>query len=134
MQLRLDNNGVPHVAYYRWQSGIVVMQWTGSAWTQVGPDASGGDTPTIETEGWRQWVSLRFDSDNKPYVAYQLLSNGKSVVRRYESGTSTWDLVGSSGFSPYRADYLVMALSSADVPYVAFRDSRTGKLMVMGYY
>lgn len=132
-RLALDNAGTPYVAYQHYHSRIVVMRFNGTQWVQVGGSASGWDRPVIETESWRQWVSLAFDSQNKPYVAYQLLDDGrKAAVRRLEG--NSWVPVGDVGFSPGSADYMSMAIDTNDVPHVVFRDSTVGyKATVMRF-
>lgn len=132
-RLRLDHDGVPYVAYYQWNSALVVMKYNGTSWVQVGGPASGGDVPTVETEQWRQWLSIDFDSQNKPYVAYQMLNNQRRAAVRRWSGSS-WVPVGGTGFSSGAADYMSMAIDRNDVPLVVFRDGQSGtRLTVMRY-
>lgn len=119
--LALDRTGTPWIAYYRYHNSIVVMRWTGTTWQSVGGSATGPDAPTIESEDWRQWTSLVFDSSNRPYVAYQSWLNGRRAsVRRFD-GTA-WTLVGDPWFTPGAADYLTLALDAQDKPWIAFRD------------
>lgn len=121
-RLVLDNDDVPYVAYQNYHLRLVVMRFNGAQWVQVGGSASGPDRPVLETESWRQWVSLAFDSHNTPYVAYQMLDNGgKAAVRRFQG--NSWVPVGPTGFTPGAADYMSMAIDKNDTPYVVFRDS-----------
>jgi hypothetical protein len=131
LTLAIDRLGQPWVAYYVWHSSIVVMRFDGTSWVQVGGSAAGGDAPEVQTEGWRQWLSIDFDSQNAPYVAYQRWNHGnRAAVRRWD-GTS-WAPVGNLGFSAGAADYLALAIGPEDVPYVVFRDASLGqKVTVM---
>ncbi len=122
MTLAIDRNGAPWIAYYVWHSRIVVMRFDGSAWQRVGVSGSGLDRPEVQTEGWRQWLSLDFDSQDAPYVSYQRWDDGnRAAVRRFDG--SDWVPVGALGFTAGGADYLSMAVGPDDVPYVVFRDA-----------
>lgn len=126
LALTLDRTGVPWIAYYRHHSAIVVMRFDGTSWVTTPGSPCGADAPTIDTEPWRQWLSLQFDSQNRPYVAYQLFHAArKAVVRRLEG--NDWALVGQWGFTPGAADYLSMVVDAQDVPWVAFRDGANGQ-------
>lgn len=126
LTLAVDRIGMPWIAYYRYHSSIVVMRWNGGAWEQVGGSATGPDQPAVETEGWRQWVPLAFDSANLPYVAYESWPNARRAsVRRFQNGA--WTLVGDPWFTPGAADYLTLAIDAQDQPWVAFRDGAHGQ-------
>lgn len=133
LRLALDNSGVPHVVYQEYHQRITVMKFNGTQWVKLGGSASGSDRPVIETESWRQWVSIDFDSQNTPFVAYQLLENGrKAAVRKYSGGS--WLPVGSIGFTAGAADYMAMAIDGFDRPHVVFCDSAAnGKATVMRF-
>ena len=120
--LALDRTGLPWVAYYVWHAQIVVMRFDGASWARVGGSASGSELPDVQTESWRQWLSLDFDSQNTPYVAYQSYAQGnRASVRRFDG--ASWVPVGNLRFSAGAADYLSMAIGPDDVPYVVFRDA-----------
>jgi hypothetical protein len=131
--IQLDRYDVPYLVYQLYHTALIVLRWDGSTWVQVGGSASGSDHPDVETEPWRQWLSLRFDSQNTPYVAYQLLDNGwRAAVRKFD-GTN-WVPVGNIGFSAGPADYLAMQLDQDDVPWVVFRDGANGQRMTVMRY
>lgn len=118
----LDRLGQPWIAYYRWHAQIVVMRFDGATWLQVGSSGAGADLPEVQTEAWRQWLSLAFDSQNTPYVAYQSwLEGNRASVRRFDG--LSWVPVGNTAFSAGAADYLALAMGPSDVPYVVFRDA-----------
>jgi hypothetical protein len=129
----IDRAGTPWFAYHHYHSKIVVLKYDGAQWAPVGLSASGPDRPDVATEGWRQWLSLCFDSQNTPYVAYQRWDFGsKAAVRRFDG--STWAPVGRLGFTPAAADYLALAIDSKDVPYVVYRDAaNSGGVSVMRF-
>lgn len=133
LTLALDRTGVPWVAYHRYNQAIVVLRFDGTSWVPAGGSPTGGDQPTVESESWRQWLSLQFDSQNRPYIAYQLFQNGRrAAVRRLEG--NDWVLVGQNGFTPGGADYLSMVVDAQDTPWVAYRDVANGqRISVMRY-
>jgi hypothetical protein len=98
LSLKLDRDGTPWIAYYRWHAELVVMRFDGASWVRVGGSAAGGDVPEVQSEGWRQWLSLTFDSQNLPYVAYQRANDAnRAAVRRWDG--AAWTEVGNLGFS-----------------------------------
>jgi hypothetical protein len=133
MWLELDKSDVPYIAYQLYHTAIIVMKWNGTAWVQIGGSASGNDHPDVETEPWRQWLSLRFDSQNTPYVSYELFDIGwRAAVRKFDG--ASWVPVGNLSFSAAQADYLMMAIDKDDVPWVVFRDGSAGqRLTAMRY-
>lgn len=133
LRIVADRYGVPWVVWYDYHSKIVVHRFDGTGWPVIGGSASGPDKPDVMTEGWRQWMSLVFDSQNRPYVAYQLWLGGyKAAVRRFDG--ASWQPVGTIGFTPGAADYLTLAIDPDDVPYVAFRDAvNNGGMSVMRF-
>jgi hypothetical protein len=128
--LELDRNGTPWVALHRYHQSIRVYRFDGADWQAVGGSASGTERPTLESEGYRQWTSLCFDSQNRPHVAYQLFDYGnKGKVRRF-NGTD-WVALTDVPFSVGGADYLVLGISPQDVPYVAYRDMGASTRLVV---
>lgn len=133
VRLALDRNDVPHIVYQEYHQRFTVMRCDGAQWVRLGGSAAGSDRPVLETEAWRQWCSLAFDSQNTPYVAYQLLDNGrKAAVRKFVD--PNWVPVGTIGFSAGAADYMAMIVDGDDVPHVVFRDgSVAGRATVMRF-
>jgi len=132
--VRIAPDGTPYVAYYVWSTRIVVRRFDGVTWSAVGAEVDGTDVPTVETEGWRQWLGFEIDAEGRPVVAYEALNRGrKAVVKRFETSSGTWQPLGIEGFTPGAADYLSLALAPDGTPYVAFRDGVTGRAAVMVY-
>ncbi|HKP97969.1 MAG TPA: Ig-like domain-containing protein [Fibrobacteria bacterium] len=72
-------------------------------------------------------LSLVLSSTGVPYVAFQdEVNGGKATVMRLNPTGTAWEYVGKAGFSTGEARYTSLALSSAGVPYVAFRDGDNG--------
>ena len=125
IRLAVDPGGVPHVASLGYPDRVSVHRWSGSAWEPVGGPASGSDAATIQTESWRQWLSLAFDPAGRPYVAYQDKALGNRLtVRRFDA--TDWVVLGKTGFTPVQADYHALAVDGRGVPFVSFRNGRTG--------
>jgi hypothetical protein len=134
LALQIAPDGAPHVAYYVWNSRVVVRRWNGAAWEQVGGNVNGADLPTVETEGWRQWLSLRFDAQGRAWVAYQAANLGRrAVVKRWSADEGLWETVGEPGFTPAAADYLTLDLGPDGTPYVAYRDGNSLRAVAMAW-
>jgi len=124
-RIAFDRTGAPCVVYQQYHIALRVLRFDGDLWLPIGGSATGFDRPTVETESWRQWLSLAFDSQNAPYVAYQRFDDqNKAAVRRFDG--TTWVPVGALGFSPPSADYMAMTIDPFDVPWVVFRNSTLG--------
>jgi hypothetical protein len=131
--LELDRDGMPWVALHRYHQSVRVYRFDGTDWQAVGGPASGTERATFESEGYRQWASLRFDSQNRPHVSYQLYDYGnKARVRRF-NGTD-WVALTDAPISIGGADYLVLGISPQDVPYVAYRDMGASTRLVVQRY
>ncbi len=124
-RIALDRSGAPCVVYQQYHIAIRVWRFDGAQWQQLGGSASGPDRPTLETEAWRQWLSLAFDSHGAPYVAYQMLDLAhRASVRRFDG--AQWVPVGRLGFTPPNADYLAMTVDPLDSTWVVFRNATLG--------
>ncbi|MBL8863849.1 MAG: exo-alpha-sialidase [Planctomycetes bacterium] len=132
--LRVAPDGTPYVAYYVWNTRIIVRRFDGAGWPAVGLEVDGADVPAVETEGWRQWLAFEIDATGRPVLAYQARNRGgRAVVKRFESAIGAWETLGEPGFTPGAADYLSLALAADGTPYVAFRDGPTGRALVYGW-
>jgi hypothetical protein len=133
LTLAIDHAGVPWIAYYRYHAAIIVQRFDGTNWVTAPGSPNGADVPTVESESWRQWLSLQFDSQDRPYIAYQLFYGGQRAVVRRLDGID-WQLVGQAGFTPGAADYLSMIVDEQDTPWVVYRDGAYGQhVSVMRY-
>ncbi len=94
--LKIDSNDVPYVAYtnYICFSGgcgkASVSKFNGTSWVNVG-------IPGFSADG-AQWVSLSFDSNNIPYVAYQDYGNNqKATVMKYIQPNTSFTITSPNG-------------------------------------
>ena len=71
--------------------------------------------------GGANYISMKLDSNNIPYIAYQDFVNGQKVTVKKFNGT-TWELVGNQGFSSGQAEYISLAIDNNNVPYVVYKD------------
>lgn len=79
-------------------------------------------------------VSVAFSNDGvAPYLCFRDAANGdKATVMRF-NGTS-WDILGTAGFTSGRAYAPNLAISSSGIPYVAYVDVDNGeKITVMSF-
>jgi uncharacterized repeat protein (TIGR01451 family) len=131
ISLALDSNDVPYVAYLDYGNSYkaTVMRYNAgtNTWETVGNAGF--------SAGMANFTSLALDSNDVPYVAYKDGgTSNKATVMRYNTGTNTWEPVGSAGFSAGQADFTSLALDSNDVPYVAYKDGGTSnEATVMRY-
>ena len=125
VRLSVSPAGEAHVAYHAWPNAVYVRRWNGAAWEPVGGPASAGDDAVVQTENWRQWLSLVFDDAGRPYVAYQDdEAAARLTVRRYDGGA--WVVLGRPAFTPGRADYHALALDHRGTPHASFRSGPIG--------
>ncbi len=130
--LEIGPDGAPWLTWNLTFQKISVWRLAPDGWRQVGAEVDGADTPVVATENWRQWLCLRFDSQGRPWTAYQAANlQGRATVKRFDEGQ--WRVVGAPAFTPQAADYLTFTLGPDDTPWVAFRDGLTRRGMVMAW-
>src|SRR3989344_4992563 len=135
--IRFDSKDTPYVAFVNYTAvggasianKASVMKYDGSSWISVGP--TDGFSP-----GGADFVSLAFDSNDTPHVAFIDHTNGeRASVMKYDASSSTWVSIGNANFSNTDVVYTSLAIDSNDVPYVAFREGFASgyKISVMKY-
>jgi CSLREA domain-containing protein len=112
-------NGTPYVAFMDWSQSnrVTVMVFDGSSWVTVGP--AGFSAGSVSD------VSLAFDDNGTPYVAYRDSINGFGKGRVMKFNGSSWVPVGSPGFSADDAFHISLAIANG-TPYVAYSDYYNG--------
>ncbi len=114
--LAFDPSNIPYVAYRNPSNMVTVMSFNGSSWNLVG---SAGFSPSSVS-----YLTLAVDPAGTPYVGFQDDNAGyAATVMRYNSGTSSWDIVGVPGFSGGWANYTSLAIDSGGTAFIAFQDS-----------
>jgi hypothetical protein len=131
--LWVDNTGIPYVGY-RDNSAAgagkgTVMKCMGNAWSNVGTAGF--------TDGTVTYTSLAFDNTNAPFLAFRdssLTSQfnvGRGTVQKWNSLTSSWELVGTRRFTTARVNvtYVSFCIDGV-IPYVAYSNgANTGTAM-----
>jgi hypothetical protein len=129
ISLAFSPDGAPSVAYSDQGSygngKITVMKYAGNSWSVVGGMGF--------SAGAAGFVSLAFDPDGTPYVAYQDGGAGnEATVMKFDG--SLWGEVGGAGFSAGAVGYTSLAVGPDGSPYVAFQDGAAGyRATVMKY-
>lgn len=125
--LAFSSNNEPYIAFYDYIDRSSVKKFNGTNWVNVG-------APNYSGDGYGQdYISLAINSNDEPYVAY---SDGSyfywGTVKKFNG--SSWETVGSQGFSNEQIYYTSLAFSSNNEPYVAYADAGNGyKLSVMKF-
>gem|GEM_PF-3345403 len=127
--IAIDSSNTPYVVYQDAENSnkATVMKYNGSSWEAVG-SAGFGAGVVYDT-------SIAFDSSNTPYVVYMDVgNNNKATVMKYNDNNSSWEAVGSAGFSAGTVLYISIAFDSSNTPYVVYQDlTKSNKATVMKY-
>jgi hypothetical protein len=110
LYFKLDNNDTPYLAFKDQNLGMAsVMKFNGTNWNFVGSSAF--------SLGQIQNISIAFDRNNIPYVAYRDLSistSERATVMFYNNGN--WENVGSPRFSYNNIDDVKLAFDTNNTP------------------
>lgn len=113
--IAIGKDGTPYAAYSDGYNGpATVMKFDGTAWNMVGAPMTSCN-----------WVSLRLDTADVPYVGYQdVAKSRKATVMKFDG--STWTSVDTTGFSAGGSYGNTLAISQNGIPYVAYNDGAAG--------
>lgn len=113
--IAIGKDGTPYAAYSDGYNGpATVMKFDGTNWNMVGAPMASSN-----------WVSLRLDTADIPYVGYQDVGKSrKETVMRFDG--STWASVDTTGFSAGGTYANTLALGKNGIPYVAYNDGAAG--------
>lgn len=130
-KIQFDNNGVLHVAFSDATNAgkATVMKFNGTAWEFVGTAGF--------TAGNSFWYGFKFDNNNVPYLSYMDGVSGggnKLTVKKFNSGSNTWDTVGTERFSGSYVGWTSLSFDSNNKLYLALQDgSQSQKASVMTF-
>ncbi|MEO8637675.1 MAG: Ig-like domain-containing protein [Candidatus Taylorbacteria bacterium] len=119
--IKLDSTNIPYVAYkdVGTSNRITVMKFTSGSWSNVGSAGFNGGATGSE------WPSLAFDSLDVPYVGFSDGANGlRTTVMKYNG--SSWEAVGSAGFTSSIGTFTSLDLDSNNNPYLGYWDAANG--------
>ena len=118
VSLAFAPNGAPYVVFSDGNNAgkPTYMTLTNGSWTMTAASTTAADN-----------LSLAFDGDGIPYLAYRAVDgSNKAMVAKLSADQSGWLADTSSGPS----DYLALALSPGGAPFLAYLGTTTGKLLV----
>lgn len=104
---------------------IAVVKYSGTGWDYLGAN-------TGFSQEKADYISLAFDKDGKPYVAYKDYVDSKQAVTVQAYSGSSWAPVGEKQFTEGRSDYVSLGLANDNTPYVAFSDRSQASLPSRG--
>jgi len=113
----------PYLAYgdANLSGAAVVKKFNGSSWENVGT--------TGISEGWASnTLAMAFNpGTNEPYLAFSDSAVSlEAVVKKFNG--SSWEAVGTAGFSPTSVDFIDIAFNpGTNEPYVVFEDETNGE-------
>lgn len=119
MKMDFSPDNIPYVSYADANHGnkLTVKRFNGTTWELVGPAGF--------TVGRPDGHEIAFGSDGKPYAAYANIDENfdvKPVVQHFNG--SSWDVLGSADISdPLISTTVVIAVTSANVPYIVYQDT-----------
>jgi gliding motility-associated-like protein len=121
INMAIDGNGVPYIAYSSATSEAVVMKYTAGTWQLVGAE---GFAVIYNDE-----LSIAIDANNVVYTGMiDDAVGGEASVMRY-NGTA-WEYVGGAGLSDnYVENVPRISFDNANIPFVLFYDG-SSELMV----
>jgi len=121
--ISIDRSGIPYVVYQDAADSdrATVMRYNGSSWETVGSQGF--------SAGEIDYASITFDTGGMPYVVYGDYSaddgySSKATVMKYNG--SSWQVVGTPGFSASQVAYVSIIIDRNDTPYVAYEDEGIG--------
>jgi hypothetical protein len=125
--LALTANSIPYVAYADGANGskVTVMKLDGSIWKYIGESGFSDGQATGSN------ISLGVDSSGTPYVAYvdASFNSGYGGVAVKKFNGTAWVNVGQNNMvSAGVAAYPSLAISSSDVPYLAYKNDQMGQI------
>jgi hypothetical protein len=114
LNMEIDKQGTPFVAFQGIYGKLTVMQYEIAAWDTVGARSI--------SEGGAYSIDLKFDNENSPYVVFRDYSEDNKLTA-LKFLNDEWVQVGQQGFTEDFASYPAIAFDPiSNSPYVAYRD------------
>lgn len=116
LDIKIDSNGFPIVAYEEQGGPGSVKRFNGTSWNYIGTQ--------YVSANYMTYISLALDSADVPYVGY---SDGtgwpglNATVKKFD-GTN-WVLVGPQQFSASQANYVDIEFDKNNNLYIAYSDN-----------
>lgn len=116
----IDSNDNVYIAFIEeegiYANYITTMKWDGSSWSFL------GNRGTISKEA--DYIDMTINSSDEIFISFRDNENGLKIsVITYNSGTSSWEYVGSAGFGAGNAPETAVGVNSSGNPIVAYRNS-----------
>lgn len=131
VSIAIDTLGTVYISYRDNTLGyarVRVIKYTGGSWHDVGNALGQGNAES---------TSVAIDQAGTPYVAFEDTSDGsgqawRATVEKYDG--ANWQLLGAPGLGAGDTDTISLAIDSAGIPFVAFKDhNHDYKSTVMKY-
>ena len=133
LDLALDANNTPYVAFQDSDDEATVMKYDGSDWVLVGDASFSASSASSASTVFGTHIQI--SSEGAPYVIYRDYRTDTghgATVMKYDG--SDWVAVGEEGFSPGSASDPDIAFDSNDNLYAVFEDNENdSKATVMKY-
>ena len=127
-EMAIDRNGTPYVGFPTYSGTgagtITVMKYNGSTWETLGSVRYSSDCVLQ--------FDITVDSCCTPYIAFCDSANeSKAMVMKFVD--TSWQLVGTAGFSAGNFDQISIIISNG-IPYVSYVDYANGQKPTMMKY
>ena len=123
IRIATDTTGTPYVAFQNSNTKATVMKYSGSGttWNYVGCNSTFG----IAGNTGASYISFKINESNKGFVAYRDAGASNKITVKKLNGSS-WQAVGSAGFTAGSAEYVALSIDPFDQPYVFYKDGAEG--------
>ncbi len=127
--IALTSANVPYVAFSdqtnSYKASVVYYNSGNNNWLSLG-------SPGFSS-GVAEHISMAFDPDDTPYLAYTDAANSHKATTMYFDG-SAWQALGAASFTSNQAATTNLAIAEDGTPYIAFADlAHSNKVSVMHY-
>ncbi len=134
--IAITSTGIPYVAYttqiYNYPNPYTytatVKYFNQGSWAGLGPDNG------VFSNGKIQYLSVKMDNTNKPYIVYSDYSGsniGQAKVMSFSN--NAWSAVGTNLSTGKANNYTSLAFHKDNTPFVVYQDGTNGKGRVKGY-